>query len=901
MKEVFEQMEAEVDQHAIDKKCDEIERKNLLIENENLIADCLSKDVFYTATDSVLTVSRFSDMHDAFAAAQKRIAELESENSNLKNKIQNDDHDVMIKHFSRLEVEHLNLQLEYQHLKERFGNKKSMTSSDAPTFGSVFVIGQLKEQALDSQNKDLNAKVNALHDLNERFWVENEKVKHHYKELYDSIKITRAKTIEKTNSLLNEIENLKAHIKGKSKCVTMPAEKPKVLAPDRSLASAFIYTKQSQELVEYVIGTCPKDFNKQDKRFATTPLTRNTQVTFAEKCETSNNNTQKHVEQQNLQITNVPVIPSPGVNSCTDASGSKPRNHTKKNRISLAKRVNKKKVEEQPRTNKSSLKKTNRVDSSISSKRAVINSNSHSVCKTCNKCLTSANHDMCVINYLNSVNASPFVNNVKSKIKKVWKPKQIKQVWKATGKLLTNVGYQWKPTERKFTLGDQCPLTRPTNKPLTSSQRRTKQYKAIPPRIPTPNANQAIDASMPFAAASAKKQDPNKNWGSNFPNSPSSNFMKKFIGTVTFGNDHFGAIMGYGDYVIGDSVISRVYYVEGLGHSLFSFGQFCDSDLEVAFRKHLCYVRDTDGVDLIKGTDIKEMDKIKAKTDKHEHGNGMSAQEPGVSSKVPRTPQQKGVVERRNRTLVEAARTMLIFSKVLMFLWAEAVAIAFFGALCYHTNDSEDLGKLQPTADIGIFVGYAPNRKGYRIYNKRTRRIMETIHVQFDELSKPMVPVQPGTGPVPSLLTPGQISSGLVPNPVSTAPYVPPTNKELEILFQPMFDEYLEPPRVERPVTPTTAVQVPVISAGTPSSTTIDQEAPSTSHSLSSSESQPPISHQGVAAGSNIIEDNPFTSADNDPFINVFTPEPSSEASSSGDVSSAESIHVSQPYHHLGK
>ncbi|GJV65735.1 hypothetical protein Tco_1476563 [Tanacetum coccineum] len=63
------------------------------------------------------------------------------------------------------------------------------------------------------------------------------------------------------------------------------------------------------------------------------------------------------------------------------------------------------------------------------------------------------------------------------------------------------------------------------------------------------------------------------------------NFVKKFIGTVRFGNDHFGAIMGYGDYVIGESEISRVYYVEGLGHNLFFVGQFCDSDLEVAFKK----------------------------------------------------------------------------------------------------------------------------------------------------------------------------------------------------------------------------------------------------------------------------------------------------------------------------
>ncbi|GKG10961.1 retrovirus-related pol polyprotein from transposon TNT 1-94, partial [Tanacetum coccineum] len=131
-----------------------------------------------------------------------------------------------------------------------------------------------------------------------------------------------------------------------------------------------------------------------------------------------------------------------------------------------------------------------------------------------------------------------------------------------------------------------------------------------------------------------------------------------------------------------------------------------------------------------------------------------------------------------------------------------------FGALCYPTNDSEDLGKFQPTADIGIFVGYAPSRKGYRIYNKRSGRIMETIHVQFNELTEHMAHVQLSTGPAPTFLMHGHISSGLVPNPVPTAPYVPPTNKDLEILFQLMFDEYLEPPRVERPVSPTPAVQV---------------------------------------------------------------------------------------------
>ncbi|GKA62499.1 hypothetical protein Tco_0762018 [Tanacetum coccineum] len=168
MKAVFENLEAEVDQNEIDLLSGEIERKNLLITNENLIAECLSKDVFYTATDSVLNVFRFSDMHDAFTIAQKRIADLESENFNLRNKIQNDDHDSMIKHFSKLEVEHFNLQLKYQNLKERFGNKKPVTSSDAPSFDSLFVIGKLNEQIQSRGNtiRELKEKISRLTEKN---------------------------------------------------------------------------------------------------------------------------------------------------------------------------------------------------------------------------------------------------------------------------------------------------------------------------------------------------------------------------------------------------------------------------------------------------------------------------------------------------------------------------------------------------------------------------------------------------------------------------------------------------------------------------------------------------------------------------------------------------------------
>nr|GEW45294.1 hypothetical protein [Tanacetum cinerariifolium] len=116
-----------------------------------------------------------------------------------------------------------------------------------------------------------------------------------------------------------------------------------------------------------------------------------------------------------------------------------------------------------------------------------------------------------------------------------------------------------------------------------------------------------------------------------------------------------------------------------------------------------------------------------------------------------------------------------------------------------------------------------------------------------------------------------------------------------------MFAEYLEPPRVERSVSPAPAVPVSVDSAGKISSTSIDQDAPSPSHSPSSSALQSPCLHQGVVVESTLMDENPFAPVDNDPFINIFTPKPTSKASSFGDVSLVESTYVTQTLHHLGK
>nr|GFA00301.1 hypothetical protein [Tanacetum cinerariifolium] len=109
MKDVFEELEAEVAQNVVDRKHDAIERKNLLIANDNIIADCLSKEVFFIATNSKLNVARFTKMHVAHTIVETRCLELKAKLSNLRDKSHNDNHDELVNRFSNLEVNHLNL------------------------------------------------------------------------------------------------------------------------------------------------------------------------------------------------------------------------------------------------------------------------------------------------------------------------------------------------------------------------------------------------------------------------------------------------------------------------------------------------------------------------------------------------------------------------------------------------------------------------------------------------------------------------------------------------------------------------------------------------------------------------------------------------------------------------
>nr|GEW14235.1 hypothetical protein [Tanacetum cinerariifolium] len=513
------------------------------------------------------------------------------------------------------------------------------------------------------------------------------------------------------------------------------------------------------------------------------------------------------------------------------------------------------------------------------------------------------------------------------------------------------------------------------------------------------------------------------------------------MGNVRFENDHVAAILGFGDLQWGNILITKVYFVEGLGHNLFSVGQFCDFDLEVAFRRDACFVRNLDGVDLLKGdrstnlytinlheiasassiclmvrasstkswlwhqwlshlnfdtiNDLARNDLVsslpKFKYHKEhlcpscEKGKSKRASHPlkpvpnsrqrlhllhmdlcgpmriasingkryvlvimddyscymwvhflrskdeapeliikflkritvllqspviiirtdndtefknqvlkeyfdtvGIFHQMSsvQTPQQNGVVERQNQTLVEAARTMLIFSRAPLFLWAEAIATAcftqnrsiihrrfnktpyelingrkpnisflhVFGALCYPKNDCEDIGKLGAKGDIGFFIG---SKLGL------------------------------------NSLTSGHISSGLdFTYAPSTITSQQPSEGELDLLFEAMYDDYIggQPSATARTVPP---AQEPQVRKSSTASTTIADTAPIPTNS-SSLATNIPIPSQDVDELhlNAMVDGNTFVN----PFANSSTSAAASSSSQNVDPSNMHTFY--QPYPH---
>nr|GEV14935.1 hypothetical protein [Tanacetum cinerariifolium] len=556
------------------------------------------------------------------------------------------------------------------------------------------------------------------------------------------------------------------------------------------------------------------------------------------------------------------------------------------------------------------------------------------VCATCGKCVLNEKHDMYVLKSRNSVNSRT--------------------------KMPVVVPVSTRETKRTVKQSVVKPLRKTVDSESNQKPRNTlrKLYERIVLFIVDSGCSKHMTENLKLLI----------------------NFVEKFLGTVKFRNDQIAPILGYGDLVQGAVTIKRVYYVEGLNHNLFSVGQFCDADLEVAFRKSTCYIRDLKGNDLLagsRGTDLYsitlqdttspnpiclmakasssqawlwhhrlshlnfdtinllskndivvgipklkfvkdhlcsscELGKAKRKLfqskitprskrrlqllhidlcgpmrvasingkryvlvilddysrytwtyflrSKDETPEvlidflrlvqrGLHAQIRIVQTNkgteflnqtlhvyfaserilhqtsVARTPKQNGVVERWNRTLVEAARTMLSAAKVPLFFWAKAIATTcftqnssliiprhektpyhinrkplvkffyIFGYLCYIIRDGENLDKMKEKGDACIFVGYYTQLRAYRVFNKKTRVIVETIHVNFDEFPQ-MASDHVSSDPAPECqrmalecdsLSPGLQCKENVPHADRTVT----TSNELDLLFSPMFDELL--------------------------------------------------------------------------------------------------------------
>nr|GEW93545.1 hypothetical protein [Tanacetum cinerariifolium] len=376
-------------------------------------------------------------------------------------------------------------------------------------------------------------------------------------------------------------------------------------------------------------------------------------------------------------------------------------------------------------------------------------------------------------------------------------------------------------------------------------------------------------------------------------------------------------ILGYGDLKWGNITITRVYFVKGLGHNLFSVGQFCDADLEVAFRRNTCFIRDLDGVELLKG---------KSKRASH-------PPKPVLNSK------QRLLL--LHMDLCGPMRVALMnyvdFSHAPLFLWAEAIATAcytqnrsiihrrfnkipyeliqgrkpdisylhVFGALCYPKNDREDIGKLGAKGDIGFFIGYSANSVAYRVYNRRTRKIMETMNVTFDELSA-MAFEQNSSRPGLQSMTSGQISfkheltyapSTITPQRLS--------ERDLDILFEPLHNEYLGGRPVEAPRAIHAAPVVQNLQALTASMSLQDSAPINSSNTPVSSHNADATSQQHAQQQRNLTPSPTASAADNVPnvgfeeelFVNPFgTPSTESTVSSTQCVDPSNMHTFYQPY-----
>ncbi|GJS78488.1 retrovirus-related pol polyprotein from transposon TNT 1-94 [Tanacetum coccineum] len=873
---VFNQMDVVVQQSSVDKQYLEIAKKELLLENDRLLQQIMSQDVLLTMMNSMSLIGEYVNMDRKRIESCEKCFNLEAELL----KSQNAHNDLLKKFF---ENNDLKAQLQDKDttickLKEFIKSMREKSKEENVNYDYC---------EIETKNVDLENSVAKLLSENKRLCNEINHVKHVFKEQFDSIKKTCVRTKEQGDSLIDKLnlksaknEDLKAQIQDKLDLEPLAprlllnreahidylkytqdqadilrgiVEQAKLKQPlDNALDFAYKHAQRIQELFVYVRDTCPNAIKLSAKKFAVTPKNNVKKVRFAKPLTSSSNI--KQVESSTTSDSNTLVLSPTGLKCSTSNCGSKPTGNKKNDRISRTPSRNmKNKVEAQPRK----VNKKNRVVEPIRDvdvKHSLLKANSKLICATCKKSMFDGVHDMCLLD---------FVENVNSRAKSAKKHKK-QNIWKPTGHVFTEVGLKWKPTGRTFTIvGNSCPLTRITSANVVPPKKTTshsvetqkpelKVYSRKPKNVK--NVGSSKKAKI-VESKNANHSEPNHTWGSNATDIPSSSSL---VMTVRFRNDHIARIMGYGDYQLGNVTISRVYYVKGLGHNLFSVGSR-DTNL---------YIISLD--DMLKTSLICLLSKaLKTKSwlwhrrlSHLNFGTLSKLAKDGLARGIPRlkfqkdnlcsscalekarnppiNPKLKTLTKKRLlRTKDEAPEAIIKYIKNIqvhlnatihnvrtdngtefvnqtlspLFLWAEAINTAcytkncslirlqynktpyelmqdkkpdlscfhFFGALCYPTNDNDDMGKLDAKADIG---------------------------------------------PELHSMTPATSSSGLDPNTISQQPCIPPNRDDLDHLFQPMFDEYFNPPSIAVILVQDDAAPRAVVLADSPVSTSIDQDAP---------------------------------------------------------------------------
>ncbi|GJV09125.1 retrovirus-related pol polyprotein from transposon TNT 1-94 [Tanacetum coccineum] len=815
-----------MEQHRLESKTFEVKMNQVLNENERILEQVINKDIVNIIMNSSMDNASVN-MHEC-----KKCLKLETELLKKTDFIEKETYDKSFRIYTTLEKHCISLEVNSQLNQEIFQRDHFVSNQSAPNFDQYFKLNELKAQ---SQEKDT-----VIRKLKERIksLSGNMNEDKTYKQLYDSIKPTCLRSKELCDALINQVNQKK--LKGKdlpdnivtkhtiaSEMLKFDVEPiaPKLLNNrttysdyhmhtqeqavilrevveqgkcqnplNNSLDSTCKYTKQIQELPIIIRQTCPSINNSSDKLVVVTPKNKDKRVRFTKPVTSSGNKNTKIASLSNL-VSNKPMMSSTGIKLSTSASRSQPSGNTKKDKIQQTpSSTQKNKVEAHPKTVKSSFKNKKCVvkpKGTANVQHSKLNANSELICVKCNGCMLSDNHDLCVLNFINDVN-----NSAKSKsVKKISK----RNIWKPTRKVFTKLGYTWRPTGLTFTIvGNAFPLTRITKTTEVPPRKPTALETITPKHVVTlvysrklrkSKTNVLVSKPKIIKSISANNKEPSKSWGSIVFDVLSSSLNEcRYDGVLS----NMSLVKGLKDSVLAmapTSISSELWLKDEAPDFIIKFLKMTQLRLKAPVRR----IRTDNGTEFVNQTLREYYEKI-----------GISHE-----TSVARSPQQNGVVERRNHTLIEAARTMLIYAKALLFLWAEAVATAcytqnrsiirlrhgktpyellhdkppdlsffhVFGALCYPTNDSENLGKLQPKADIGIFIGYAPTKKAFRIYNRRTRRIIETIHVDFDELTA-MASEYSSSGPALHEMTPATISFGLIPNPPPSTPFVPPSRTD---------------------------------------------------------------------------------------------------------------------------